>query len=115
MMGRYTRKDIDGEGYEIKGCGCQGDYMPITDNEPDMIDKLGEFEDIEEVLGCPIEVREQAFNNGFYDENGNHYYCEHYVPYLKEMHTRKIMQGESKKFKLNEYKIKWWLKKDRSE
>lgn len=80
-----------------------------------LYNKLGELEDLEEELGCSIEVREQAFNNGFYDKNGNHYYCEHYVPYLKEMHTRKIMQGESKKFKLNDYKKTWWLKEDRSE
>jgi hypothetical protein len=71
-MERYTRKDIDQEGYEIKGCGCQGDYMPITDNEPDMIDKLGQIEDIEEELGMPLDkaidlLFKSIKNSEFYD------------------------------------------------
>ena len=31
--------------------------------------KLGKFEDLEEQIGCPLEVREKAFDKGFYDEN----------------------------------------------
>jgi len=69
----------------------------------------------EEQLGCPLEVREKAFDKGFYDESGNHYTCEHYVPYLKEMHTRGIMSHTSKCFKLKDYKKTWWLKADKSE
>lgn len=70
---------------------------------------------IEEQLGCPLEVREKALDKGFYDENGNHYTCEHYVPYLKEMHTRGIMSHTEKRFKLRDYKKTWWLKADMSE
>lgn len=77
--------------------------------------KLKELEDLEEQLGCPLDVRERAFDNGFYDVDGNHYFCEHYVPYLKEMHTRGLMDGTSKRFKLKDYKITWFLKKDKSE
>lgn len=77
--------------------------------------KLKHLENIEEELGCPLDVREQAFNNGFYDENGNHYYCEHYVPFLKQMHTTGIMASEEKRFNLKDYKKTWWLKKDKSE
>lgn len=114
-MERYTRKDINDEGYELDGCGCLGNYMPINDAYPDMIDKLGELEDIEEYLCCPLDVREQAFKKGFYDENGNHHYCEHYVPFLKQMHTNGIMRGEEKRFNIEDYKKTWWLKEDRSE
>lgn len=70
-MERYTRKDIDQEGYEIKGCGCQGDYMPITDNEPDMIDKLGQIEDIEEELGIDLITLFRALQYGIYGKSGN--------------------------------------------
>ena len=70
---------------------------------------------VEEQLGCPLEVREKAFDKGFYDESGNHYTCEHYVPYLKEMHTRGIMSYTEKHFKLRDYKKTWWLKADMSE
>ena len=79
------------------------------------IDKLGQLEDIEEQLDCPITVREKAFENGFYDENGEHYICEHYVPYLKSMHTRGIMTHTEKRFKLKDYQKSWWLKQDKSE
>lgn len=84
-------------------------------NVKEMAKKLGKHEDIEEDLGCPITVREKAFNKGFYDKNGNHYICEHYVPYLKSMHTRGVSIGCEKRFKLSDYRITWWLKKDKSE
>lgn len=76
---------------------------------------LAKYRKLEQELGCPLEVREQAFNNGFYDESGNHYICEHYVPYLKAMHTRGMMNGNSKSFKLSDYKKTWWLKKTKEE
>ena len=80
-----------------------------------MIIRHDYYNALEEELGCPLEVREQAFNNGFYAEDGKHYICEHYVPYLKSMHTRGLMYGTSKKFKLCDYKKTWWLKEDKSE
>lgn len=70
---------------------------------------------LEERVGCPLDVREKAFDKGFYDVDGKHYICEHYVPYLKSMHTRGIMIGREKHFDLKDYKKTWWLKKDRSE
>jgi hypothetical protein len=79
------------------------------------ITKLGKIEDIGEQVGCPLEVREQAFDEGFYDQEGNHHFCEHYVPYLKSMHTRGSMTCTEKHFKLKDYKKTWWLKKDKSE
>lgn len=78
-------------------------------------DSLSKYKDLEEKIGCPLDVRERAFEKGFYDENGNHYTCEHYVPYLKEMHTRGIMTHTQKRFKITDYKKTWWLKRDKSE
>lgn len=79
------------------------------------VDKLGKLEDLEDELGCPLEIREQAFKNGFYDADGNHYFCEHYVPSLKAMHTKGVSTGNHKSFNLKDYKKTWWLKEDRSE
>lgn len=76
---------------------------------------LEKSDKIEEQLGCPLKVREKAFDKGFYDESGNHYTCEHYVPYLKAMHTRGIISNTEKCFKLKDYKKTWWLKADMSE
>lgn len=70
---------------------------------------------LEEQLGCPLDVREKAFDNGFYDENGNYYICEHYVPYLKSMHTRGIMRGREKHFNLEDYQKTWWLSETKEE
>ena len=96
-------------GFDYKG--QQIVAMPLEE-----YDKLVKVEEkiSEEQLGCPLEVREKAFDKGFYDESGNHYTCEHYVPYLKEMHTRGIMSHTEKRFKLSDYKKTWWLEKDLS-
>ena len=95
-----------------------GNYYCSPDSETSLkpvYDKLGKLEDLEEQLGCPLEVRERAFDNGFYDADGNHYICEHYVPYLKSMHTRGIMRHTEKHFDLKDYKKTWWLSKTKEE
>ena len=101
---RFTKK-INGNYY----------LAPNAKNDDDLKLKLGLLEDIEEDIVCPLDVREQALNNGFYDEQGNHYYCEHYVPYLKLMHTRGVLTHTEKHVNLKDYKITWWLTKDRSD
>lgn len=107
-MERLTTKWKTNRGFEY----CFNGNSSVNHRE---LKKLGELEDLEEELGCPLEVRERAFNDGFYDENGNRYTCEHYVPYLKSMHTRGIMLGKEKHFKLKDYKVTWFLRKDKSE
>lgn len=86
----------------------------VVYGEDDKGNSIASFK-IEEQLVCPVEVREKAFDKGFYDESGNYYTCEHYVPYLKEMHTRGIISHTEKHFKLRDYKKTWWLKADKSE
>ena len=80
-----------------------------------ILHKLYVLEELEQDLGCSLEVREKAFDNGFYDVDGNYYICEHYVPYLKSMHTRGIMRGREKHFNLEDYKKTWWLSKTKEE
>ncbi len=112
-MSRFTYKDSKGN-YQL-----DNDYVcekGIDENGlDDITDYVGELEDLEEQIGCSLDVREKAFKDGFYDIDGNHYICEHYVPYLKSMHTRGIMTYTEKHFKLKDYKKTWWLKEDRSE
>lgn len=90
-------------------------YYWINSSGLNMANKLGKLEDIEERLGCPLEVRERAMDNGVYDSNGKHWNIEHYVPHLKSLHTKGIMTHTEKHFPLKDYKITWWLKKDKSE
>lgn len=59
-MERYTRKDIYDKGYELDSCA------------PDIIDKLGQIEDIEEELGMPLDkaidlLFESIEHSEFYD------------------------------------------------
>ncbi len=81
----------------------------------DALETIKRVVDLQKEFGCPLDVRERAFDNGFYDIDGNHYFCEHYVPYLKSMHTRGISIGRERHFKLKDYKITWWLREDKSE
>ena len=104
-LNRYVRKD-DNDLFIAKDT-----FKPLEDE----LEYADNCHNLEEQIGCPLEVRERAFEKGFYDENGNHYTCEHYVPYLKEMHTRGIMTHTHKRFKLTDYKKTWWLRKDKSE
>lgn len=69
------------------------------------------IDELEEQLGCPLEVREKALQQGYiyngftkllyiccrYDENG----C--------------YLTNSCNKYYLKEYKITWWLKEDKSE
>lgn len=79
------------------------------------LDKLLEmattYEELSKQLGCPLEVREKALQQGYiyngftkllyiccrYDENG----C--------------YLTNSCNKYYLKEYKITWWLKEDKSE
>jgi hypothetical protein len=112
-MSRLTKKNNQGTGSWTQ---FGDEYIPAHNvKHRQCVNKLGKLEDIEDELSCPLEVREKAFNDGFYDNEGNHYFCEHYVPSLKAMHTRGILTNTHKSFKLKDYKKTWWLKEDLSE
>lgn len=118
-MSRLTKDGkilYKGSSWKVKfGDGVNPEAKLVFENINKALEKLSCLEDLEEALGCPLEVREQAFNNGFYDENGNHYICEHYVHYFKQMHTKGIMAHTEKRFRLKDYKKTWWLREDKSE
>ena len=120
LLGLKDAKYIAEKELEKNPCAANAqkvfEYSKRIDEVLEKIDKdydeLNKYKDLQQELGCPLEVREQAFNNGFYDVDGNHYFCEHYVPYLKSMHTRGISIGRERHFNLKDYKKTWWLIKE---
>ena len=83
----------------------------VTDKYIDTSLELVKYKKLEEELGCPLEVREQALKQGFiyngftkllyiccrYDENG----C--------------YLTNGAVKFYLKDYKKRFWLREDKSE
>ena len=76
------------------------------------IKKLGKLEDLEEQIGCPIEVLFRALEQEMiytaFDNKPHHFMVENrfgkYLIYDKEW-----------LIELKDYKKTWWLKADRSE
>ena len=81
-----------------------------------LLDKLGKLEDLEDELGCPLEVLSEISKNGFYEHYG---YIPPYHISRIDIFKREIMyyDEETNYFtvKLKDYKKTWWLKEDRSE
>ena len=96
-----------------------GDYMPIYHKE--VCDKIYALEDIEEQLGCPLEVVFKALKYGIIIKDmfdigiGNKFYgvrldtqnydCEYVLRTYKGTISVEV----------KDYKKTWWLKEDRSE
>lgn len=109
-MERLTKKDIYNEGYEISDCGISGLYMPL-DDIAEIVDKLGELEDIEEKLGFPLNILKPGQKVEFYEDN-ELYYCE--VMGIN-IQNKTLMIGSNWSFSelpLNAYSRLWWVKKD---
>lgn len=87
-----------------------------------LLEKLGKLEDLEEELGCPLEVMLKALKYGFYDKYGKWYkdydFNLKYDWLLSNPNDKYlIFDGEDIYFelKLRDYKKTWWLKEDMSE
>ena len=83
------------------------------------VDKLGELEDLEEELGCPLEVRcKVVCDSSIYDENGIEYkvvyinkeYFDCEDPFDNDMGYTKMCA-----FEWEDYKKTWWLKANKLE
>ena len=82
-------------------------------------DKLGKLEELEEQIGCPLEVRcNLDINNKIFDRFGNEYIAKSigkkdFIAYdAKKLEKNEIYR---ELFEWKEYKKTWWLKEDRSE
>lgn len=79
-------------------------------------DKLGKLEDLEEQLGCPLEVVVKAINKGIFSEDlpSGKIVMWHGLR-LSRVETEWYLSNEKICVGLKDYKKTWWLKEDRSE
>lgn len=120
---RYTEKDKNGKYYIVEEKICMGTEQInpiktwIVENENRgygrPIDKLGKLEDLEEEIGCPLEVVFKALGNGIYVYNGNHYVV--FLKYYKVHNKFRLKDVNGLLYSLEDYKKTWWLKEDKSE
>lgn len=88
----------------------------------DSIHKLGKLEDLEDELGCSLEVvcklrtEESIIVKGYGNEFETWETDDFYLIWEKEPYIE-IMKGcePFRSYKLKDYQKTWWLKKDRSE
>lgn len=105
-------KDVPTSYYKING-----DDTGVAISEIGRLNKLGKLEDLEEELGCPLEVIGKALKSGVYHILGSgKMYLErclklNYYSGIEEWSL--IKKGLS--FNLKDYKKTWWLKGDKSE
>lgn len=124
-MSRLTYKLNEQEQEEHKTKYLKFEYFPIPDYciekgnygriTSDMIyNKLGKLEDIEEQLGCPLEVLKPNQKVEFIRDNET--LCADVMGV--NIQTKKIMIGSAWSFTelpLNQFNKTWWLRKDKSE
>lgn len=77
--------------------------------------KLGKLEDLEEEIGCPLEVVIKALKEGIYYiyPNGNIVLERSFK--LNHYSSGWCLIKPKLNFKLEDYKKTWWLKRDKSE
>ena len=104
---------------------ADGKYYPIMnqygyDNvRRDIYNKLGKLEDLEQDLGCPLDVVFKALKEGIVYEENNKFITDkcialHFIAYEKEwalIYDIDFMYSHL----LKDYKKTWWLKEDLSE
>lgn len=105
-MNRLTEKNKFNTHYEIS---ISKDLLQSA------YDKLGKLEDLEEELGCPLEVVFKALiNNVIYYQNNNGYLIEMKGIKLVKLCEWCLTNGNHYPM-TKYYKSNWWLKADRSE
>ena len=108
-MNRLTKKV--GDNY----CSQSGDFY-------DLYNKLGKLEDLEEEIGCPLEVVEKAIKNGIYTKESE---LDNKLELFEVRGIEKNGVSVISKFcsyaecdficEYKDYKKTWWLKEDKSE
>ena len=115
-MNRLTKKFEDNSGYEpIENHNvCNITLYDFNFDDYDRcVDKLGRLEDLEEELGCPLEVLVKALTEGIY--------CVDYDDQkIKKFHPNLCFNSTSKQLywygnvigypDLKDYQKTWWLK-----
>ena len=101
-MSRLTYKDNK----------VSGGYNAVDTDEYACVVKLGKLEDLEEQIGCPLEVVFKALKQDYiFTKSGKHSRLEFgtYGDFWS------ICYGLRTQLRVDGYKKTWWLKEDKSE
>ena len=97
-----------------KSNGCFIPAVGREDKEHLLWDKLGRIEDLEEQIGCPLEVRCKLRNDGvIYNATGIGIGVE--MIFENGFVGYNALSNKMEYYYYNDYKKTWWLKLDRSE
>ena len=107
-MSRLTEK-FSHNGFEYMATG-------FGSNNPYAIDKLGKLEDLEEQLGCPLEVVVEALEYGIYTQNlPREDLTKYFDLKLSNRWNEWYLGNDIMAVNTKYYKTLFWLKKDKSE
>ena len=95
----------------------------------EIYNKLGKLEDLEEQIGCPLEILVKAIKNGiwFINEDDKLEYIDEALCFNTILNTDKLVfdnygyhcknieKVKGNQIYLEDYKKTWWLKEDKSE
>lgn len=118
MMSRLTKKLTTNSNYEIQLLQRGLTYVTNTPYNEQIIHKLGQLEDLEDELGCPLEVVFKAKKNGVHikiDDEEIDIEGWKLSIYLKEQCFIINEMLFKTKLPFSDHKKTWWLKSDRSE
>ena len=103
----------------------ENEYLTAEDESEvnwfDFVEKLGKLEDLEEQIGCPLEIRCNICDNSIiYDQFGKKWlvrsvFSDAFIAYDYDLCNEKNPKIERGLFYWKDYKVTWWLKADRSE
>ena len=113
-MSRLTKKFNDNSGYEVKEYGTEFNEVKLN-AYLDAVDKLGKLEDLEEQLGCPLEVVVKALEYGIYAKDLPREELSKQFVRLSNVETEWYLINNIMCVNLKDYKISFWLKEDKSE
>lgn len=116
-MSRLTK--LDNDITKVKGTYMPYDERPIVTLSNAtyiqcLLNKLGKLEDLEEQLGCPLEVFVKALKNGiYYDDKFEYPVFILDKDNFKDKNYHLLVTGTI--VYLKDYKETWWLREDKSE
>ena len=111
----FRRKSDDSlENYKVRRKGRE-EWETLAQNA---INKLGRLEDIEEELGCPLEVVFKALKQGYIYVYDNHYNFDDHTKTKAKItfNNDKFYIGFARNTRrLQDYQKTWWLKGEKDE
>ena len=92
------------------------DYDNLLDDATNIAKQLIKYKQLEEEIGCPLDVVFKALSNGiYYGDNANWMMWVAVDLHLNLKGEYVLYFSEEEKFLTKDYKKTWWLREDRSE